>query len=90
MGRRSALNVKNSRSHLGQTLIESLPGRRAIFQNIEEQIMGNRDARGREKKKPKKKDIKEISRPVGRPAPAYKPATPAAPTYVNPTPGAKS
>jgi hypothetical protein len=34
--------------------------------------MGNRDARGREKKKPKKKEIKQPSRPT-RPIPEYKP-----------------
>jgi len=39
--------------------------------------MGNRDARGREKKKPKKKDIKQKSAPA-RPAAVYKPAAPAA------------
>ncbi|MGB7731526.1 MAG: hypothetical protein WBL50_26125 [Candidatus Acidiferrum sp.] len=36
--------------------------------------MGNRDARGREKKKPKKKEIKLPSRPAARPVPEYKPA----------------
>jgi hypothetical protein len=44
-----------------------------------EQIMGNRDVRGREKKKPKKKDIKPQSAPYRPPAPTYKPATPVAP-----------
>jgi hypothetical protein len=34
--------------------------------------MGNRDARGREKKKPKKKEIKLPSRPA-RPTTEYKP-----------------
>jgi len=34
--------------------------------------MGNRDKRGREKKKPKRKEIKQVSRPA-RPAPEYKP-----------------
>jgi hypothetical protein len=34
--------------------------------------MGSRDKRGREKKKPKKQDIKPLSRPA-RPAPEYKP-----------------
>lgn len=34
--------------------------------------MGSRDKRGREKKKPKKKDIRPLSRPA-RPAPEYKP-----------------
>ncbi len=35
--------------------------------------MGNRDRRGREKKKPKKKEIKPLSRPAARPAVEYKP-----------------
>jgi len=39
--------------------------------------MGNRDARGREKKKPKKKEVKVAYQPA-RPAAVYKP-TPAAP-----------
>jgi hypothetical protein len=39
--------------------------------------MGNRDKRGREKKKPKKKEIKQSSR-LARPAPEYKPAAPTA------------
>jgi hypothetical protein len=39
--------------------------------------MGNRDKRGREKKKPKKKGTKQLSRPT-RPATEYKP--PVAPT----------
>jgi hypothetical protein len=43
--------------------------------------MGNRDTRGREKKKPKKKEIKHPSGPV-RPAPEYKPV---APTTQGPT-----
>jgi hypothetical protein len=43
-----------------------------------EQVMGNRDKRGREKKKPKRKEIKQMSRPTipARPAPEYKPVTP--------------
>jgi hypothetical protein len=40
--------------------------------------MGNRDKRGREKKKPKKTQIKPLSRPVS-PAPQYKPAAPPQP-----------
>ena len=40
--------------------------------------MGNRDKRSREKKKPKKTDIKPLSRPA-RP-PEYKPVTPLPPT----------
>jgi hypothetical protein len=38
--------------------------------------MGNRDKRGREKKKPKQKESKEKSRPA-RPATEYKPPAPA-------------
>jgi hypothetical protein len=34
--------------------------------------MGNRDKRGREKKKPKKKGIKQLSTPA-KPTPEYKP-----------------
>jgi hypothetical protein len=34
--------------------------------------MGNRDKRGREKKKAKKKEIKHVSR-AAKPAPEYKP-----------------
>ena len=34
--------------------------------------MGNRDRRGREKKKPKQKEIKPLSGPA-RPTPEYKP-----------------
>jgi hypothetical protein len=37
--------------------------------------MGNRDKRGREKKKPKKKEIKQASNPF-RPATIYRPVTP--------------
>ena len=48
----------------------------AISQYEGEQVMGNRDARGREKKKPKKKEIKQKSAP-SRPAAVYKPAAPA-------------
>jgi hypothetical protein len=47
-------------------------GTRAISQHEEEQIMGNRDKRGREKKKPKKKETREAIRPV-RPEAANKP-----------------
>jgi hypothetical protein len=39
--------------------------------------MGNRDKRGREKKKPKKKEIKQSSG-LARPATEYKPVGPAA------------
>jgi hypothetical protein len=45
----------------------------------EEQVMGNRDKRGREKKKPKKKQIRTLSRPA-RPATEYKPAAPPPPS----------
>jgi hypothetical protein len=44
----------------------------------EEKVMGNRNTRGREKKKPKKKEIKQLNRPA-RPAPEYKPAAPPPP-----------
>jgi hypothetical protein len=56
------------------------PGRRqlAIFQHEKEQVMGNRDKRGREKKKPKKKESRETIRPV-KPAAANKPAAPSEP-----------
>ena len=37
----------------------------------EEKFVGNRDARGREKRKPKKKEIKQTSRPA-RPVAEYK------------------
>lgn len=49
--------------------------------------MGNRDARGREKRKPKKKEIKQTV--SARRAPEYKPATPVAeeqPTPAKETP----
>jgi|HubBroStandDraft_6_1064221.scaffolds.fasta_scaffold12953_9 hypothetical protein len=42
----------------------------------EEEVMGNKDARGREKRKPKKKEIKQTSRPA-KPVAQYKPAIPA-------------
>jgi hypothetical protein len=42
----------------------------------EEEVMGNRDARGREKRKPKKKEIKQMSRPAKQLA-QYKPVIPA-------------
>jgi hypothetical protein len=41
--------------------------------------MGNRDKRGREKKKPKKEQIKTLSRPV-KPVTEYKPAAPTSQT----------
>jgi hypothetical protein len=43
----------------------------SIPQHEEEQVMGNRDKRGREKKKPKKKEGRETIRPA-RPAAEYK------------------
>jgi hypothetical protein len=54
-----------------------------------EQVMGNRDTRGREKKKPKKKEIKQKGAPA-RPAVVYKPAPPAAPPPPNPGSGTSS
>ena len=44
----------------------------------EERVMGNRDSRGREKKKPKKKEIKQSSAPA-RPATEYKYPAPSQP-----------
>jgi len=49
----------------------------AIAQHKGEQVMGNRDTHGREKKKPKKMDIKQKSAPARRAA-VYKPAVLAA------------
>ena len=49
--------------------------------------MGNRDKRGREKKKPKKQEIKRPSAPVWR-APEPKPVAPSTPpTTPGPTEG---
>jgi hypothetical protein len=45
--------------------------------------MGNRDARGREKKKPKKKEVKIAYQPA-RPATVYKPTMPATPPPTEP------
>ena len=46
--------------------------------------MGNRDKRGREKKKPKKKDVKVAYQPA-RPTTVYKPTSPAPSQPVIPT-----
>ena len=54
-----------------------------------EQVMGNRDARGREKKKLMKKEITQKGAPA-RPAVVYKPAPPAAPQPPNPGSGTGS
>jgi hypothetical protein len=43
-----------------------------------ELVMGNRDKRGREKKKPKKTGIKQLSTPA-KPRPEYKPSSPPSP-----------
>jgi hypothetical protein len=51
--------------------------------------MGNRDKRGREKKKPKKSQDKPVSRPY-KPIVDYRPTTPAAPTTTTPTPGTEN
>ena len=51
----------------------------------EEGVMGNRDARGREKRKPKKKEIKQISRPA-KPVAQYKPVIPAQQEQTNTPP----
>ena len=56
---------------------EGAAGRGAKSQHEGEQVMGNRDARGREKKKPKKKEIKQKGAPA-RPVAVYKPTAPAA------------
>ena len=50
----------------------------------EDKAMGNRDARGREKKKPKKKEVKVTYQPA-RPAAVYKPTPAAPPTPTEPT-----
>lgn len=47
--------------------------------------MGNRDKRGREKRKPKKTAIKPASGSA-RSVPVYKPVTPAAPEIIDPAP----
>jgi hypothetical protein len=47
--------------------------------------MGNRDKRGREKKKPKKKEIKQTLRPV-KPGGEYRPAPLAQPGPTNTAP----
>jgi hypothetical protein len=44
-------------------------------QQGEDNVMGNRDKRGREKKKPKKKEVKPTYTPA-RPTTVYKPVTP--------------
>jgi hypothetical protein len=48
--------------------------------------MGNRDKRGREKKKPKKTAATPVSKPY-RPIVDYKPPAPSAPATPSPTPG---
>jgi len=48
-----------------------------MSQYEKEQVMGNRDKRGREKKKPKQERIKQKSKSE-REAPEYKPGAPAA------------
>jgi hypothetical protein len=59
---------------------KNLSGPQAKVTNRQkEQIMGNRDKRGREKKKAKKKQIKTLSRPA-KPATEYKPAAPTSQT----------
>jgi hypothetical protein len=54
-------------------------------QRVQENIMGNRDKRGREKKKPKKSATAPVSRPAYKPIVDYKPTTPAAPPPAPPT-----
>jgi hypothetical protein len=59
---------------------KNLSGLQAKVTNRQkEQIMGNRDKRGRGKKKPKKKQIKTLSRPA-KPATEYKPVAPTSQT----------
>ncbi|HMD09141.1 MAG TPA: hypothetical protein VKH63_16535 [Candidatus Acidoferrum sp.] len=50
----------------------------------EDKAMGNRDVRSREKKKPKKKEVKVTYQPA-RPATVYKPTPAAPPTPTEPT-----
>jgi hypothetical protein len=47
-----------------------------------EEVMGNRDKRGREKKKPKKKEIKQMLKPV-KPGGEYRPAPLVQPEQTN-------
>jgi hypothetical protein len=47
---------------------------RPLIAGRSESIMGNRDTRGREKKKPKKKEANQPSRPA-RPTTEYKPVS---------------
>jgi hypothetical protein len=54
---------------------------------VEGELMGNRDKRGREKKKPKKKEITPANNPF-RPANVYRP--PAPPPAPEPSSGEKS
>jgi hypothetical protein len=60
---------------------------RATSLQWEDKAMGNRDKRGREKKKPKKKEITPASNPF-RPATVYRP--PAPPPPPEPSSGEKS
>jgi hypothetical protein len=50
----------------------------------EHNVMGNRDVRSREKKKPKKKEVKLTYQPA-KPATVYKPTPPPAPPSSEPT-----
>jgi hypothetical protein len=62
---------------------------RPLWENLvrypEAPVMGNRDKRGREKRKPKKKEIKQTSAPA-RPVLVYKPAAPAQQEQTDPAP----
>jgi hypothetical protein len=51
----------------------------SYYDSRKEQVMGNRDKRGREKKKPKKTGIKQLST-TAKPRPEYKPISPPPPT----------
>jgi hypothetical protein len=59
------------------------------YDSRKEQVMGNRDKRGREKKKAKKTGIKQLSTPA-KPRPEYKPTSsppPAQPSQTDETTG---
>jgi hypothetical protein len=57
----------------------------SLFLTAEDAEMGNRDKRGREKRKPKKTAIKQASASA-RPVPEYKPAAPAQQEQTNSAP----
>jgi hypothetical protein len=59
-------------------------GLAATNQKGEHNVMGNRDVRSREKKKPKKKEVKLNYQPA-RPTTVYKPTPPPPPPSSEPT-----